>query len=402
MGVIVKQRPDKPGWWVFVNHQRRRTKKYFGSNKRLAKEFAEKLEAKLKLGELGMVHETGVKFEMYSQTWLERIQQTRKFSTHQDYEKMLKRDILPAFGDVDLQDITRDRVKGLAFSALKKGQSPKTVQNLIRCLSSLLGHAVEDGLLVVNHALKPGKFLPKVSKRRKINPFTSAEVVTFLAAARMFAPRLYPLFLCAVRTGLRQGELLGLQWVDIDFRGQFIEVQRTYARRRLGTPKNGESRRVDMSDGLAQALKELQVERQLEAVANGWRELPPWVFCNESGGLLDPDNLRNRVFYGILKIAGMRRIRFHDLRHTFASLLLQQGETPVYVKDQMGHSSIQVTVDLYGHLIPGGNRQAVNRLDALPASVSQGDLAPQTHPSTESGPTVSAEAIDSVGAPGRN
>ena len=118
-----------------------------------------------------------------------------------------------------------------------------------------------------------------------------------------------------------------------------------------------------MSLELLQALTDLQTERQLEAAANGWPQIPDWVFCNEVGGLLEPDNLRRRVFASLLKAAGLRRIRFHDLRHTFASLLLQHGESPVYVKEQMGHSSIQVTVDLYGHLIPGGNKQAVDRLD---------------------------------------
>jgi integrase len=82
-----------------------------------------------------------------------------------------------------------------------------------------------------------------------------------------------------------------------------------------------------------------------------------------SGTILDGDNFRKRVFYSLLNEAGLRKVRVHDLRHTFASLLLQQGESPVYVKEQMGHSSIQVTVDLYGHLIPGGNKQAVDRLD---------------------------------------
>jgi integrase len=87
------------------------------------------------------------------------------------------------------------------------------------------------------------------------------------------------------------------------------------------------------------------------------------VFCTESGGPLDGDNLRHRVFYKLLEKAELRRVRFHDLRHTFASLLLQNGESPTYVKEQMGHSSIQVTVDVYAHLIPGANRQAVDRLD---------------------------------------
>ena len=117
-----------------------------------------------------------------------------------------------------------------------------------------------------------------------------------------------------------------------------------------------------MSLELTQALKDLKLERQIEAGASG-TDVPAWVFCNERGGLMHPHNLRDRIFYGLLKKAGLRRVRFHDLRHTFASLLLQNGESPVYVKEQMGHSSIQVTVDCYGHLIPGGNKQAVDRLD---------------------------------------
>ncbi len=90
----------------------------------------------------------------------------------------------------------------------------------------------------------------------------------------------------------------------------------------------------------------------------------PMVFCTPAGGLLEQDALRT-TFYGLLKAAGIRRVRFHDLRHTYASLLLQQGESSVYVKEQLGHKSIMVTVDLYGHLIPGGNRQAVDRLDGM-------------------------------------
>ena len=213
---------------------------------------------------------------------------------------------------------------------------------------------------------------------------------------------LYPLFLCALRTGLRLGELLALQWDDLDHHGRFIEVQRNYTRRVVAAPKSGESRRVDMSRELTQALKDLYTERQLEAAANGWKEVPAWVFCNEIGGLLDPDNLRKRVFYWLLKASGLRQVRFHDLRHTFASLLLQQGESPVYVKEQMGHSSIQVTVDLYGHLIPGGNKQAVDRLDGpLDKARSGADSAPQTHPVAYARERRCAEAVEAYGAPGR-
>ena len=104
----------------------------------------------------------------------------------------------------------------------------------------------------------------------------------------------------------------------------------------------------DMSVELQMALRDLYTERQLETAANKWDTMPKWVFCNASGDLLDPDNLRKRVFYDLLDKGKLRKIRFHDLRHTYASLLLQQGESPVYVKEQMEHSSIQVTVDIYG------------------------------------------------------
>jgi integrase len=141
-----------------------------------------------------------------------------------------------------------------------------------------------------------------------------------------------------------------------------IQVSRNYTHWKLTTPKSGESRRVDMSLELTQVLKDLELERQINAGASG-TDVPPWVFCNENGGLLHPNNLRDRIFYGLLKKAGLRQVRFHDLRHSYASLLLQQGESPVYVKEQLGHSSIQITVDCYGHLIPGGNKQGIDRLD---------------------------------------
>jgi integrase len=105
------------------------------------------------------------------------------------------------------------------------------------------------------------------------------------------------------------------------------------------------------------------IARKEETLRKAWGGVPDWVFCTEQGRPLDGDNLRHRVFYKVLAQAGMRRFRCHDLRHTFASLLIQNGESLAYVKDQLGHSSIQVTVDIYGHLIPGANRAAVDRLD---------------------------------------
>ena len=118
-----------------------------------------------------------------------------------------------------------------------------------------------------------------------------------------------------------------------------------------------------MSRQLAETLKDLLMARKKEALVKGWGEVPERAFVNEEGRTISGSNLRNRVFYKALAKAGLRRIRIHDLRHTFASMLIQNGESLAYVKDQLGHHSIKITVDIYGHLVPGANRQAVDRLD---------------------------------------
>jgi integrase-like protein len=221
------------------------------------------------------------------------------------------------------------------------------------------------------------------------------EVALLLDTAKTKMPRYYALFLCAARTGLRMGELLALQWPDIDWQSRFIEVRRSYTHFKVTTPKSGESRRVDMSKELTQTLKDLLLERQIEAGATG-TEVPLWVFPSETGGLLHPHNIRDRIFYGLLTKAKLRRVRFHDLRHTFASLLLQNGESPVYVKEQMEHSSIQITVDLYGHLIPGSNRQAVDRLDTpVESAFVAAQSATQAQPLAPTIRPVSTDRLES-------
>ena len=121
--------------------------------------------------------------------------------------------------------------------------------------------------------------------------------------------------------------------------------------------------RVDLSLVLADTLGHLRVRRTEEALAKGWGAVPDWVFVNEHGRPIWKSDFERRVFHKALEKAGLRRIRFDDLRHTFASRLLQNGESVVYVKDQLGHHSIKVTVDVYGHLVPGANKAAVDRLD---------------------------------------
>ena len=132
---------------------------------------------------------------------------------------------------------------------------------------------------------------------------------------------------------------------------------------------------MDVSDELLHTLLEMKRRRQAECLQRGSNEIPEWVFLSHGrrendgqraeGKRIDMHNVKLRVFHKCLTKAGLRRIRFHDLRHTYATLLLMQGESPAYVRDQLGHASIKMTVDIYGHWIPGANRQAVNRLPGL-------------------------------------
>jgi integrase len=108
---------------------------------------------------------------------------------------------------------------------------------------------------------------------------------------------------------------------------------------------------VDLSLQLTATLKALLVEQKKETLKKGWGEVPPWVFTSKADTPLDHENFRERVWFKILAKAGLHHFRIHDLRHTFASLLIQNGESLAYVKEQLGHSSIQIT-DTYGHLVP--------------------------------------------------
>ena len=140
---------------------------------------------------------------------------------------------------------------------------------------------------------------------------------------------------------------------------------------RISPTKTNKIRRVDISDDLLVALHDLKKKRMEEWLAKGKNEVPEWVFCNQEGHPADMQNVKNRHFRKCLTKAGLRTIRFHDLRQTFASLLIQNGEPLAYVKEQLGHWSIKMTVDVYGHLVPGANRQAVNGLPSLRAAISQ-------------------------------
>lgn len=366
MGVIVKQKIKGKGkpWWVFINHNGMRKAKMIG-DKPAAEDVASRIRRKLKLGEFRIEDEKRLPlFRDYTKKWLEGYAKTAcKYSTWKSYKINVDLHLNPILGNKHLNEITRTNVKDLIYQKLNQGLTPSTVRNIKAALSGIMTYAFEDGLISVNPASRTGKLIKKKDRKEDINPFTKEEVTLFLDACLKYFPRFYPLFLCAVRTGMRLGEILALKWEDIDFNGRFIEVKRSYVAGQITTPKSGKSRRVDMSLQLTGTLERLKESRDEEALRRRWDSMPEWVFCNGNGRLIDHNNLRKQVFYKCLEIGGLRRVRIHDLRHTYASLLIAQGESLAYIKDQLGHHSIQITVDTYGHLIPGANKSAVDKLD---------------------------------------
>jgi integrase len=296
----------------------------------------------------------------------------------------LKVHLYPLFGSKPLVRVTRKMVREMIATKQKAGLSQSTIRNILAPMRQLYNQAIDDGDAYENPAARVGKFNKRKDAATQLNPLTRKEVKTLLDKTLEKSPHWYPLLLCATRTGMREGELIALRGTNLDFRGQFIEVQQILSRGELTSPKNGRTRRVDMSGQLRDVLQEHlsrkradALRKEMEKPAGERRDaatvvneiMEDWVFTTptpRSGRQLDPSNLR-KVFNSLLTAAKLRRIRFHDLRHTFASLLIAQGESLAYIRDQLGHHSIQITVDTYGHLVPGGNRQAVDKLDDFSA-----------------------------------
>lgn len=368
MGVHVREKNKGSGeWWIFIHHKNRRKARKVG-NRKDALEFAKKIQARLILDDFWIEDKKAPTLEEYYPEFKKIHFPSLRESSQVSYEGSFGRHLLPRFGKTPLDEITRRDLKAFAGELMKKGLSKASIKIVFAALSRLFNEAIDDELVSIpNPAVRQGKSYKEAKVvHEEIEPLTRHEVPIFLQAVVEVSPYYYPLFLCAIHAGLREGELAGAQWGDVDFIGKFLEVRRAYKRGKVMKLKTRKSRRkVDLSDALLNELQTLKQRRAEEWKAKGLSFSPEWVFCNQEGNALDMQHLKNRHFLKCLRKAELRRIRFHDLRHTFASLLIQNGESLAYVRDQMGHSSIRVTVDTYGHLVPGANREAVNRLPTI-------------------------------------
>jgi len=291
------------------------------------------------------------------------------------YQSIIERHLIPALGHIQLKHLHPQAIQSYYGKACET-LSAQTVHHQHRVLSQSLKYAVRQGYLGRN----PAEMVDPPSPRKKVmRTLTPGEVEVLFENAQ--DNYYYPVVYTAVSTGLRQAELLGLRWRDIDLDMLSISVSQVLYKRRgvceFKEPKTSHSRRrVAMTPKLALFLKEYRAEREMLYQQLGKEfTLDDLVFTSVEGKPIDPCVLTH-AFGRMARQVGLEGVRFHDLRHTFASLMLLRGAKPKVISEALGHSSVAFTMDVYSHIISGMQEDAMVLLDeVLPAGVNKNSVA---------------------------
>ena len=291
------------------------------------------------------------------------------------YQSIIERHLIPALGHIQLKHLHPQAIQSYYGKACET-LSAQTVHHQHRVLSQSLKYAVRQGYLGRN----PAEMVDPPSPRKKVmRTLTPGEVEVLFENAQ--DNYYYPVVYTAVSTGLRQAELLGLRWRDIDLDMLSISVSQVLYKRRgvceFKEPKTSHSRRrVAMTPKLALFLKEYRAEREMLYQQLGKEfTLDDLVFTSVEGKPIDPCVLTH-AFGRMARQVGLEGVRFHDLRHTFASLMFLRGAKPKVISEALGHSSVAFTMDVYSHIISGMQEDAMVLLDeVLPAGVNKNSVA---------------------------
>jgi len=329
------------------------------------REVQEELTKKLREHQQGMpVDPTRQTVGQFLQAWLEDCMRGSVRPTTLENYRYVIRHLEPIAG-IQLAKLTPQHIQHLYRQKQDAGLT-RMVVLMHAVLHKALGQAVRWCLIPRNPADAVER--PRMPKK-EFRALTSEEAARLLEAAR--EDRLHALWVLAVTTGMRLGELLGLRWEDVDLERGTVTVRRQLqwleGEPTFPEPKSARSRRTIALPGLAVAALREHRKRQLEwrlRLGEVWQD-HGLVFTTEIGTPLHPSNVRQRHFHPLLERAGLPRIRFHDLRHTCATLLLAQGVHPKLVQEQLGHSQISVTLDTYSHVTAPMMREAAAKMDAI-------------------------------------
>lgn len=340
---------------------------------RKTKSFEKKEEAELALQKILyerdhgiMKNESNITFGEWIEYWLENVRSNVLSGTTLDnYRSNIRNHVIPEVGHIKLKDL-RPKHLQVFYNHLyengrkdgKGGLSPKTVQRIHVMIGSALKHALRNDLVLTNVAAVVER---RKGKKFKSKPYTIDELYELLRVTK--DDRFYAAYVISAMTGMRRGEVLALKWDDVDFNERTVSVERSLAVYRdqkdenhltleLKAPKTEQSERIiPIDDFVIQALKEHK-KKQLEiSIKVGRDRYNPLglVFCDEQGGLVHPNTYSND-FRSTLKQNGLRHVRLHDLRHTYATLLLKLGVNHEKIRDLLGHSTITTTLDIYAHV----------------------------------------------------
>src|SRR5215203_1165487 len=304
----------------------------------------------------------------YLQRWLnDSVKGTVRLITFESYERLIRVHVLPAVGRIKLKALSPAHLQGLYRDRLDSGLSPCTVQRIHAVIHRALKQALRWGLVARNASEATD---PPRAQRKEIHPLTPEQVRVLLKTAH--GDRLEALYVLAITTGLRQGELFGLRWEDVDLAAGRLSVHQALTTpkggRRLGPPKRSKSRRsVKLTAGAVKALtahRDRQLEER-EKLAELWND-HGFVFTTQVGTPLNRHNFFRRCYKPLLEEAGLpRSVRFHDLRHTCATLLLSKNVNPKIVQELLGHANISQTMDTYSHMLPDMQERAASAMDEI-------------------------------------
>lgn len=296
----------------------------------------------------------------YLDRWLtDSVKMSTAITTHASYSSHVELYLKPNIGGVKLVKLTPSHVARLYSQMEVDGKSPRMRQMVHATLHRALKVAMKWGLVQRNVADAVDR--PKAPKV-EIKPLCADEVRKLLKAAE--SDRLHALYVLAIGAGMRCGELLALQWQDIDLKAGMIAVRRTLielsGQQSFGEPKSAKGRRaIHLPTVAVDALRLHKAHMMQEGHGTN-----PLVFVTTEGTPFLRSDLRRHSFLPLLKRAGISIIRFHDLRHTSATMLLSEGIHPKIVQERLGHSTINLTLDTYSHVLPSMQEDAAGKLNA--------------------------------------
>lgn len=323
-------------------------------------------EAQL-LADQGMyVQPSKMTYGEYVQEWIEIRKSQWGNQTEQNHRSNVKYHIIPLLGKIRITEMTVFHIEKFLEDLRKKGLAEGTIKKIYNLVNSSLNSAVTKKLIPTNVAqLAENK--PRI-KRKKVDVWTDEEAKRFLDYVKDSGSRYYTIFFLALMTGMRQGEILGLRWKDIDFKRKQIVVNQSLSHdgKMFKKPKTETSiRSIAISDAVVQVLKQQRklVLKEKMHFRHAYADLD-LVNCTQLGKPISPSDL-NKAWVRLRDKANVSKIKFHDLRHTHASLMLKSNVHPKVVSERLGHSSIQITLDLYSHLAENLQEEAAEKLETL-------------------------------------